>query len=147
MKKILIVFGLLVATIATTKAQGMAENALGLRFSSDDGFGADISYQRKLAPNNRLELNLGMRDTRTNFKAVGLYQWVCKLEDKFNWYMGVGGGFDSGSAALFGAGVAGIEYDFDAPILISLDFRPEVGITGNFGGLNSTFALSARYQF
>ena len=36
---------------------------------------------------------------------------------------GFGAGFDSGYSSLFGAGIVGIEYNFDAPILISLDYR------------------------
>jgi hypothetical protein len=92
-------------------------------------------------------VNLGLRDEFSSFKGTGLYQWVWNLEDKFNWYAGFGAGFDSGFSSLFGAGIVGIEYNFDAPILISLDYRPEVGITGNYDGLNSSLALAIRYQF
>ena len=48
---------------------------------------------------------------------------------------------------LFGAGVVGIEYNFDIPLLISLDFRPEIGFSDIYDGLNSDIALSLRYQF
>jgi hypothetical protein len=60
---------------------------------------------------------------------------------------GFGAGYDSEYSSLFGAGVIGIEYNFNAPILISIDYRPEVGITGNYDGLGSSFALAVRYQF
>jgi hypothetical protein len=48
---------------------------------------------------------------------------------------------------LFGAGIIGIEYNFNAPILISIDYRPEIGITENYDSLGSSFALAVRYQF
>jgi hypothetical protein len=48
---------------------------------------------------------------------------------------------------IYAAGVIGIEYDFDAPVLLSIDYRPEVGVAGGLDGLSSNFALSVRYQF
>ncbi|KGL59617.1 hypothetical protein [Polaribacter sp. Hel1_33_49] len=147
MKKILLGFGFILATTFSSNAQEISDNAIGLRFSGGNGLGADISYQKKLDNSNRLEVNLGLRDEFSSFKGTGLYQWVWNLEDKFNWYAGFGAGFDSGYSSLFGAGIVGIEYNFDAPILISLDYRPEVGITGNYDDLNSSLALAIRYQF
>jgi hypothetical protein len=47
----------------------------------------------------------------------------------------------------FIAGDIGIEYSFDFPLLLSLDFRPELGF-GNFNDdLNFGIALGLRYQF
>jgi hypothetical protein len=147
MKKILLILGVLLFTIFSVNAQEVSDNAIGLRFSQGDGLGADISYQKKMSDKNRLEINLGLRDEFSSFKGTGLYQWVWNLEDKFNWYAGFGAGYDSGYATLFGAGVIGIEYNFNAPILISIDYRPEVGITGNYDGLGNSLAFAVRYQF
>jgi hypothetical protein len=147
MKKVFLVFGVLFLTMFSANAQEITDNAIGLRFNQGDGLGADISFQKKMPGNNRLEINLGLRDEFSSFKGTGLYQWVWNLEDKFNWYAGFGAGFDSGYSALFGAGVIGIEYNFNAPILISIDYRPEIGITGNYDGLGSSFALAVRFQF
>lgn len=147
MKKVLLACSFILAVTFSASSQEISENAIGLRFSGGSGLGGSISYQNKLADTNRLEINLGLSDEFSEFKATALYQWVWNLEDKFNWYAGFGGGLDSGYSSLFAAGVIGIEYNFDAPLLISLDYRPEIGITGNYDGLNSSFALSARYQF
>ena len=148
MKKTLLSIGLLVAGVFSINAQSISENAIGLRFSGGNGVGGEISYQRALGENNRLEVDLGLANEFADFKATGLYQWVWNLEDKFNWYAGAGGGIVSnGGTAIYGAGVVGIEYNFDAPILLSLDYRPEVGITGELSGVNSDIALSVRYQF
>ena len=97
MKKVLIAFVLIAGFSFTSQAQDIAPNALGLRLGDSDGFGAEISYQRALGGNNRLELDLGIRDGKNydGFKLAGLYQWVWNIDGGFNWYAGVGGGLAS----------------------------------------------------
>ena len=145
-----------------TYAQDISDNAIGLRLGDSDGFGAEVSYQRALGSNNRLEVDLGWRSgsSYNGFKLVGLYQWVWVLDGDFNWYAGVGGGvgsynFDNKNiddrTFVLAAGDVGIEYNFDIPLQLSLDFRPELG----FGGSNDNFtndldfdiALGIRYRF
>lgn len=148
MKKIMIAFGIMLATTLTINAQDIANNAIGLRFGGGNGLGGEISYQKALGSNNRLEIDLGLANEFANFKATGLYQWVWNLENRFNWYAGFGGGLVSaGETGIYAAGVIGIEYNFDAPILLSIDYRPEIGITGGLKGLESDIALAVRYQF
>jgi hypothetical protein len=152
MKKVLLLFGLLVGSIVSINGQEISDNAIGLRLGSNDGCGAEISYQRKLKETNRLEVNLGLRDGFSDVKLTGLYQWVWNLENQFNWYAGAGAGvYDANSTAIFASGVVGIEYNLsdatDLPLLISLDYRPEIGLTGSLDGLNSDLGLSIRYQF
>jgi len=148
MKKTVLSLSLLIGSIFIINAQEISDNAIGLRFGGGNGVGGEISYQKTLEDNNRLEIDLGLANEFTNFKATGLYQWVWNIEAQFNWYAGVGGGilFDNGTG-IYGAGVVGIEYNFDAPVLLSLDYRPEIGLTGSLDGLNSDIALSVRYQF
>lgn len=159
MKKLLLLLSIaLIGFTFTMNAQYIADNAIGLRLGDSDGFGAEISYQTRVRDNNRLEFGLGWRDNN-NFSAirvVALYQWVWNLDGDFNWYAGFGGGLASFSfddniiddeTALFAAGNIGIEYSFEIPLLISLDFRPEIG----FGKINDDvdfdIALGLRYQF
>ncbi|WP_310556912.1 hypothetical protein [Flavobacterium sp.] len=162
MKKSILVASLLIGLTFSTQAQSISKNALGLRLGDNDGFGGEISYQRKLATNNRLELDLGWRNSNNvdAIKLAGLYQWVWNIEGGFNWYAGVGGGLgswsldnkfnnDNGTFA-FVAGDLGIEYDFDIPLQISLDIRPELYFNSdsyrdnNFG---PDIALGIRYRF
>lgn len=148
MKKVLFTIGLLLSTIVSINAQDISDNAIGLRFSGGNGVGGEITYQKALGSNNRLEIDLGLANEFTDFKATGLYQWVWNLEEKFNWYAGFGGGLVSANGTgIYGAGVIGIEYNFDAPVLLSIDYRPEVGIAGGLTGVNSDVALSVKYQF
>ena len=139
-------------------AQQIADNAIGLRLGDSDGFGAEISYQRALGENNRLEANLGWRSGNgfDGFKLTGLYQWVWQLDGNFNWYAGAGGGFGSYSfddnaiddeTFFFVAGDIGIEYNFNIPLLLSLDFRPELGFGEFRDDVDFDIALGIRYQF
>ncbi len=148
MKKVFLVLSLVIAASFSANAQDISDNAIGLRFGGGNGVGGEISYQKALGNNNRLEIDLGLANEFANFKATGLYQWVWSLEDKFNWYAGFGGGIVSANGTgIYGAGVIGIEYSFNAPVLLSIDYRPEIGIAGGLDGLNSDIALSVRYQF
>lgn len=86
----------------TLNAQDISKNALGLRLGDSDGFGAELSYQRDLSKNNRLEFDLGWRDGKNydGFKLAGLYQWVWNIDSGFNWYAGFGGGIGSYSLII-----------------------------------------------
>jgi len=148
MKKVLFVFSLLLTASLSINAQDISDHAIGLRFGGGNGAGGEISYQKPLNDNNRLEIDLGLANEFADFKATGLYQWVWDLEEQFNWYAGFGGGIVSADGTgIYGAGVVGIEYNFDAPILLSIDYRPEIGIAGGLDGLSSNIALAVRYQF
>lgn len=163
MKKLLIVLMAFIGSFQFVNAQEIANNALGIRVGDNDGFGAEISYQKKLSENNRLELDLGFRNKDEfgdAFKLTGIYQWVWKIDGQFNWYAGFGAGIGSWSAGdkylgtdddglfLNADGNVGIEYSFDIPLLISLDFRPEIGILGDYGNdTDLDIALGLRYQF
>jgi len=150
-------------------SQDIADNSIGLRLGDSDGFGAEVSYQRHIGRYGRAELGIGFRDHRAYdaFKFSALYQSVFQLSGIFNWYYGFGGGAGSvkfdpvpgnlgpaivpeGGLFVFAAGDVGIECNFDMPLLLSLDFRPEIGILG-YGNFDDRFdfdiALGIRYQF
>lgn len=165
MKKVFLTLALSMGAFLTMNAQEISENAIGLRLGGGDGFGAEVSYQRAIGnDNNRLELDLGWRND-DNFDAVklaGLYQWVWNIEGGFNWYAGAGAGlgtvddkrgikdefYDDG-AFIFIAGNIGIEYNFDIPLLLSLDFRPEFGFSDYdvIDDFAPDVAIGVRYQF
>lgn len=159
MKKIILSAIMLIGLAFTTQAQEISKNALGLRLGDNDGFGGEISYQRALSDNNRIEADLGWRNSKEvdAFKLTGIYQWVWNIDGGFNWYAGVGGGLGSWSnnsindsgTFVFAAGDIGIEYGFkEVPILLSLDFRPEFGGSGYYSNnYGSDVALGIRYQF
>ena len=162
MKKLILLSVLFITTMISVNAQTISENAIGVRLGDSDGFGGEISYQKALGDNNRLELDLGFRNHNhyNAFKLSGLYQWVWNINGGFNWYAGVGAGVGSWSwndgegndidDGLFVnlVGDLGIEYNFDFPLLISLDARPEWGVLGDYGNdADFDIALGLRYQF
>ena len=158
---------MLVGLAFSAQAQSISKNALGLRLGDSGGFGTEITYQRGLSQNNRLELDLGWRNRKnyknsnndgSAYKLAALYQWVWNIDGGFNWYAGVGGGlgtfgYDNNNKRyndtfIFAAGDIGIEYNFDIPLLISLDFRPEFGGSGYYdNNYGSDIALGLKYQF
>jgi len=168
MKKIVLSAFMLLGLAFSAQAQDISKNALGLRLGDNDGFGGEISYQRGLGDNNRLELDLGWRNSKDvdAIKIVGLYQWVWNIDGGFNWYAGVGGGIGSwsyngpgdpdpdGGTFLLAAGDIGIEYNFEeAPIQLSLDFRPEIYFGDNrkdfdnYDSFGPDIALGIRYRW
>ena len=168
MKKIILCAFLLIGLAFSVKAQDIAKNALGLRLGDNDGFGVEVSYQKGFSKNNRLELDLGFSNSNDvdAFKLVGLYQWIWEIDRGFNWYVGFGGGlgswsYDKGGYSdsgtfLLAAGDIGIEYNFqEAPIQLSLDFRPEIyfgdnrrNLDGyNYHSFGPDIALGIRYRF
>lgn len=140
--------------------EGISQNAIGLRFSHNDGFGPEITYQRLLNSGNRLELDLGWRQNNDvdAFKLTGLYQWVWNIEGGFHWYAGVGasvgswkweyGPYSDSGAIVSVNGNIGVEYNFDFPLQVFVDFRPEIYLTdyhdNNFG---PDLGLGARFKF
>ena len=92
MKKVILFAFLLLGTVFA-QAQDISKNALGLRLGDNDGFGGEISYQRGLSSDTRLEVDLGWRNSNhvDAIKLTGLHQWVWNIEGGFNWYAGVGG--------------------------------------------------------
>ncbi|UGU16184.1 hypothetical protein LS482_21215 [Sinomicrobium kalidii] len=158
MRKLFLLFIVAMGAITISHAQRIAPNALGLRIGDSDGFGAEISYQRALKSDTRLEFDLGWRDSDNvdAFKLTALHQWVWRLDGNFNWFAGAGGGIgsyeydhiDESGTFIFAAGDIGIEYNFDIPLVLSLDMRPELGFTDEYrDDLDLDIALGVRFQF
>ena len=162
MKKLLFTSVFIIGTFFSVNAQDIARNAIGVRLGDNDGFGGEISYQHELGEMARLELDLGFRNNNDSdaFKLTGIHQWVWNIDGGFNWYAGFGAGIGSWNAGndytgnnddgifINADGNIGIEYNFDIPLMISLDFRPEFGLVGDYGkDTDFDIALSLRYQF
>ena len=166
MKKIFLISVIFLGMATLLSAQEISPNAIGLRLGDSNGFGAEISYQRAIRENNRLEFNFGWRDGSNydGVKLMGLYQWVWDIDGGFNWYAGPGAGFaayevryrdngviyDDRDAFVILSGTVGIEYSFDFPLLLSLDVRPEIGFGDGYYGnddLDFDVGLGVRYQF
>lgn len=168
MRKLVFFIAIFSGVLFQMNAQDISKNAIGLRLGDSDGFGAEVSYQRAIMENNRLEFDLGWRNGSNydGVKLIGLYQWVWNIDGGFNWFAGPGAGFaayemhyrnhpvfgdyDDKDAFLILSGTVGIEYSFDIPLMLSLDVRPEIGFgDGNYDNddLDFDVGLGVRYQF
>ena len=163
MKKSFILAAILaVVSVGAAVAQ---PRAIGLNL----GWGADLSYQHTLGEANMLDISVNI----PQFAGIGAkvtYDWInpfgtavpWEYEGAWNWYLGVGGSggmyglLNSNIDNVWYAGVAGhvgIEYQFWFPLQLSLDWRPTIGVAGqygigfNLGGLYDGITLGVRYLF
>jgi hypothetical protein len=154
MKKIIFTLVLTMSMLVTISAQDIGKT-IGIRF----GYGGEISYQQPLGDANRLEVDLGLN--HYGFGIYGIYQWVWDLSalaDGFNWYAGAGasiGSFYLGNSLVnrnkdFNVGLVGqvgIEYNFNIPLQLSLDYRPGFYFVNGFAPTYDGICLAARYRF
>lgn len=151
MKKIILAAALVLAFTVAASAQ---PRAIGVRI----GNGGEISYQHSMG-SNFLEvdggLGLGLVDGVFNVGATGIYNFmISEFGNGFGFYAGPGAGVglalgEVNYLALSAAGMVGIEYNFNFPLQISLDFRQHIGIgfSGNGIWAPSSIGLGLRYQF
>ena len=159
MKKMFFAFLLLFSIAGSANAQ-VDGKAIGLRF----GYGGEISYQHPMGNANRLEFDLGYNSFGTNkagnlswgIALNGIYQWVWDLSqvtDGLNWYAGFGAAVltHNNFLGVGGLGQVGIEYNFNIPFQLSLDYRPGVylipGTDKPYRPGLTDITLSARYRF
>lgn len=141
-------------------SQNIADHAFGIRIGESQGFGTELSYQKGLRNDKRIEVDLGFRrrivQKTVSYRATILYHWVYDISPEFIWFIGFGGG--AGSWMLettsaqnnpfgFLVGNIGIESDFDLPLQVALDLRPQLGLL-NYGNESIyDIAVSVRYRF
>lgn len=155
MKKVFLLVAVILTGFITVNAQGVngTRNAIGIRA----GWGADISYQRYVSYDNRIEATLGFN--RYGVDVTGIYQWMFDINSaeagQFKWYVGPGlelGGWTSNKYKNgFSMGILGqigIEYGFaKIPLLLSLDYRPGLYFAPKVNFNWTGFALGVRYCF
>ena len=155
MKKLLVLVALIAMSAVAVNAQ---KRAIGARL----GYGADFSYQHNMGEKNMLEVEVGL-PAFLGISVVATYDWLFPLNGweeagSWNWYAGVGAGAGYTWLAGVNVGIAGrlgIEYNFDFPLNVSLDWRPVIGPTfgsGNVGFYNhglyyGAIAWGIRYRF
>lgn len=140
MKKLLL--GIFFMSSITISAQ-----ELGLRFGQVSGKNnAAVDGIFNAGP-GRIHANVSFGD------GVGLdalWDLIYKPlgEENFNWYVGVGPSAYFGDDFLLGAsGEIGLEYAFEAPISIGLDYRPTFWIVEDTEFEWGGFGLNIRYRF
>ena len=163
MKKILLLAIVAMSSIAFAAAQ---PRTIGVNL----GYGIDLSYQHAIGDANMIDLSLNV-PFFNGIGATATYDWINPFgtaipwnnQGEWNWSLGVGAGGGlygleviKYGAILWYAGVVGhvgVSYDFWFPMQLSLDWRPNIGVTNNrpnyfnIEGLYSGITLGVRYLF
>ncbi|MFT4659968.1 MAG: hypothetical protein ACI8XB_000224 [Patiriisocius sp.] len=156
MKKSLLIVLLIVFAFGA-KAQDY-DMAIGLRL----GLGSGLTFKKVISKNASFE---ALAEFRYGFNLTGLYE-INRYDafdvDRLNWYFGGGAHIGSyrgyrtrrsdfkheSELALGLDGIIGIEYNFvEAPINLSLDWKPTLNFVGYDGLYGDNGSLSVRYIF
>lgn len=156
MKKLILTAILIIGAAAAASAQ---PKAIGGRI----GYGLEASYQHNMGEGvNFLEADLGLfafsglHLTGTYNFMIAQPEWTTKGTWGFYAGPGVGAGVSFlGPVTVSVVGQIGLEYNFEKPLQISVDLRPELGVgfysgytyfyTGGLLGFVPSF--SVRYRF
>ena len=129
--------------IFSSKAQSAFE--AGVRFGDD--IGVDATFPLSKAP--RLHTSFYFK----NDFAFGTYlDWLFSLDggpQGLKFYPGIGPEFYFGNDD-FNMGIAGnfgVEYSFNSPLTIGIDYRPGFMITDGFDGYFDNWGITARFRF
>jgi hypothetical protein len=124
--------------------------AIGVRFSSAaPTLSNSVSVKYFMDESNALE---GLVSFGDRFGLGALYEkhQLIGGTPAFKWFYGGGGyiGFENGQTWLGPTGVVGLDYKFqNAPLNLSLDWKPELDIIPKINFVPDAFALTARFTF
>ena len=138
------------------------------------GGGLDFSYQIAVGDKNMIDIFAGFPWSATSAYGFGVggglsYDWLNPFnkpipwdeDGEWNWYIGLGAGggtllgkdTEQGTGVYAGVlGHVGVEYNFEFPLQLSIDWRPTLGVYINGGsefygpGLLA-LSLGVRYKF
>jgi hypothetical protein len=147
--------GLILFFNTQTQAQEY-KNAIGGRFGVSNG----VTFKTFLNDTKALDFILNFRSTGTYsaFRVVGLYEVHAPVSDLkgLNWFYGGGGSLgsiknkvtDNDDFAISLDGVLGLDYKFtNAPINLSLDWKPAINISPDTEFDGEGLGLSLRFTF
>lgn len=160
MRKIIPVF-IIIALLAFTNNLHAQDNApsssasdykfaAGIRFSSaSPTLGSSFTVKYFINDRDAIE---GLVSFEPRFAIGGLFerhQLIGSIQS-FTWFYGGGGyvGFENNKAYIGPTGVLGVDYKFqNAPINLSIDWKPELDISPAINFVPDAFAITARFVF
>ena len=138
-----------VALIAGTAGESNAQSnwEAGIRFG--DEFAIDATIPLSAKP--RLHAAAYFGGHASDFGLAAYFDWMFGLNDGptgLKFYPGVGPELYFGNDFNIGvAGDFGVEYSFDFPLTIGLDWRPGVMFTNDIGFHSGNWGFIARFRF
>jgi hypothetical protein len=125
-------------------SESKAQLEAGVRFGNE--FSIDATFPLSRAP--RLHTAFYVEG---DFALGTYFDWMFGLEGGPNglkFFPGVGPEFYFGDEFNLGiAGDFGVEYAFDFPLTIGIDYRPGFMVTDGFKGYTNNWGLTARFRF
>jgi len=124
--------------------------AMGIRFSSaSPTLSNSFSVKYFMDETNAVE---GLISFGTRFGIGGLYErhQLIGGTPAFTWFWGLGGyvGWQDNNTFLGPTGAIGLDYKFsNAPLNLSIDWKPELDILPNINFVPDAFGITARYTF
>lgn len=124
--------------------------AVGLRLSTaSPTLSNSVSVKYFMDETNAIE---GLVSFGTRFGLGALYErhQLIGGTPAFTWFWGLGGylGWQSNQTFLGPTGAIGLDYKFsNAPVNLSLDWKPELDILPNINFVPDAFAVTVRYTF
>lgn len=124
--------------------------AIGIRFSTDaPTLSNSISVKYFMEESKAIE---GLVSFGSRFGLGALYEkyQLIGATPAFTWFYGAGGyvGFEDNKTWLGPTGVVGIDYKFpNAPINLSLDWKPELDIIPSINFVPDALGVTVRYTF
>jgi len=124
--------------------------AIGVRLSSaSPTLSNSISIKYFLDSTNAIE---GLVSYGDRFGVGALYEkhQLIGGTPAFTWFYGAGGyaGFEGGKTWLGPTGIVGLDYKFqNAPLNLSLDWKPELDLSPAINFVADAFAITARFTF
>jgi hypothetical protein len=124
--------------------------AVGIRFSTaPPTINNSISFKYFIDQTNAVEA-LASFGSRFGLGALYERHQLIGATPAFTWFYGGGAyvGFESGKTWFGPTGVVGLDYKFpNAPVNLSLDWKPELDIIPSINFVPDAFGLSARFTF
>ena len=142
-------FNRLSAQESTSSAQNY-KLAIGVRLSAAaPTLSNSVSVKYFMDETNALE---GLISFGTRFGIGGLYErhQLIGATPALTWFYGGGGyiGFEDGKTWVGPTGILGLDYKFqNAPLNLSLDWKPELDLIPKINFVPDAFALTARFTF
>ncbi|MCO6357539.1 outer membrane insertion C- signal [Roseivirga pacifica] len=146
MKKLIFVFALF---LFAGLSQVNAQSEIGVRFGDVTGGSFAVDGIIGIGEFSRVHANVSFGgNDGVDFGVDALWDFIYRPlgEESFNWYVGAGPFLGFGDDFAFGAaGEIGLEYRFQIPLSLSIDWRPYFRIVEDTDFYAGGFGLNVRY--
>ncbi len=122
---------------------------VGFRLILDSEVDVFLDMAKPLKGTKRLHGDLSF-DGGVGINLLLNWQYGLTNDNALQFYYGFGGGTFIGDPFLLAAvGEVGVEYRFDIPLSLSMDYRPNINIIKDSGmdAITDIFGINVRYRF